>query len=305
MTGGIHDPIGAMNTALNEPIGAFETAPLSQHLGLEVTGLDLSGLASDPLKQQIVDLFHRSAVLVIRDQDLSPEQLIAFSRLFGDLEPHTDFEHLLPGHDAIMAVGNVDIGEGRHAFFHNAKEEWHTDLVQTRTPNSATVLYAIESPPEGAETRFADARRAFDALPDAERARLSRLTCVYDIKTYDDEMRRQDPRRPALSEEKIRLNPPVSHPLVRTHPVTGVKSLYFAPEIISHVDGMTRAETKTLVYKLLAHLTEPEFVYEHRWRDGDVVIWDNRCTLHTATPFDATKYRRLLYRTVISGQVPV
>ncbi len=293
-----------METTVQTDTSGLETRALSSALGVEVLNIDLATSGSDALAPAFIDLFNRAAVVAFRGQSLSPERLIAFSRHFGPLEPHTDFEHLLPGHREIMLVGNVAPPCGGQPFFHNAMEEWHTDLIQTQTPNAATVLYAIESPPAGATTRFIDARAAYDALPQTDRNRVDAMQGVYDIVTFDNEMRRQDPHRPPLTEEKIRRNPPVSHPIARTHPVTGAKSLYFAADIIARIDGMSDEESRSVVDGLLSHASQPEFVYAHRWKDGDVVIWDNRCTLHTATPFDADKYRRLLYRTVIAGETP-
>jgi taurine dioxygenase len=282
----------------------FETRALSETLGVEVLGLDLEAAPLDAVMPTIVDLFNHAGVVVLRGQELTPETLIAFSRCFGVLEPHTDPEHLLPGHPEIMLIGNVAV-DGVRAFYHNVREEWHTDLIQTHTPNAATVLYAIESPAVGAETRFADAQGAYEALPSIMQERLRGFTGVYDFRTFDAAMRAQDPDREPLSEQKLARHPTARHPLVRTHPATGKRSLYFAPEIITGIDGLSHEQSRALIDELLAHLTQERFVYAHRWRDGDVVIWDNRCTLHTATPFDGIRYRRLLWRTVIAGEVPV
>lgn len=283
----------------------IDLSPLTPSFGAAVENVDLARPLGEEAMAGVADAFATRGVIVFHDQELSPDALVAFSSGFGEMVPQTDTEYLLPDHPNIMAVGNVNIEGEVRSFFHNAKEEWHTDLIQTRTPNVATLLYAVKVPPRGGETRFADTRRAYENLSESARTELDGLRVVYDIRIFDEEMRRQDPGRAPLSQEKLDRHPPVSHPLVRTHPVTGAKALYFAPEIMSHVEGWSRDASKLLIADLLAHATQPHYVYEHRWRAGDVVVWDNRSTLHTATPFEADKYERLLYRTVMAPELPV
>jgi len=287
------------------PETQIDLAPLTPFFGAAIENLDISGPLAAETMAGVTHAFASKSVIAFSGQHLDPESLVAFSRAFGELVGHTDPEYQLPGQPEVMAIGNVNIEGKVRSFFHNAKEEWHTDMIQTRTPNVATLLYAVEAPPRGGETRFADTRRAYEDLSDDAKQELDGLRVVYDIRIFDEEMRRQDPNRPPLSQEKLDRHPPVSHPLVRTHPVTGAKALYFAPEIMSHVEGWSRDASKLLIADLLAHATQPHYVYEHHWRAGDVVMWDNRSTLHTATPFEADKYKRLLYRTLMAPEVPV
>ena len=288
-----------------KPQNRIDLSPLTPKFGAEIDGVDISRPLADETMADIAAAFASNGVIALRSQRLEPDDLVAFSRGFGELVPPTDTEYLLPGHPQVMAVGNVNIEGKVRSFFHNAKEEWHTDLIQMQEPNVATLLYAVEAPPSGGETRFADTRRAYDDLSEGTKTELDGLRVVYDIKIFDQEMRRHDPGRPPLSQEKIDRHPPVSHPLVRTHPVTGARALYFAPEVMSHVEGWSREASKLLIADLLAHATQPHYLYEHHWRVGDVVIWDNRSTLHTATPFEADKYKRLLYRTLMAPEEPV
>ena len=283
----------------------IDLSPLTASFGAAIENVDLSRPLGEETMAGVAHAFASNGVIAFRDQELAPDALVAFSRGFGEMVPQTDTEYLLPNHPEIMAVGNVNIEGEVRSFFHNAKEEWHTDLIQTRKPNVATLLYAVRTPPRGGETRFADTRRAFEDLSESAKTELDGLRVIYDIRTFDEEMRRHDPDRPPLSQEKLDRHPPVSHPLVRTHPVTSAKALYFAPEVMSHVEGWSREASKLLIADLLAHATQPHYLYEHHWRAGDVVVWDNRSTLHTATPFEADKYERLLYRTVMAPELPV
>ena len=226
-----------MNMDAPTPESGIGLSPLTPLFGAEISGVDVSRPLPAETMAGITHAFASHGVIAIRGQELEPGELAAFSSGFGELVPPTDTEYLLPGHPDVMAVGNVNIEGKVRSFFHNAKEEWHTDLIQMQRPNVATLLYAVETPLRGGETRFADTRRAYADLPDGTKRELDGLRVVYDIRIFDQEMRRHDPDRPPLSEEKLKRHPPVAHPLVRTHPVTGARALYFAPEVMSHVEA--------------------------------------------------------------------
>jgi taurine dioxygenase/putative 2-oxoglutarate oxygenase len=178
---------------------------------------------------------------------------------------------------------------------------WHSDGEDKRIPNAGSMLYAHQIPDEGGDTLFADMYAAYDALPDAtkrqiagRRARFNRVD-MHEI---------HYPHLPPLTEQQERDRPDVYHPLIRTHPCSGRKSLYVG-RWARDIEGMPPDEDFSLVQKLFAHATDPRFVYRHRWRQHDAVLWDNRCMLHCATPFDETRYQRLMHRTTLEGEVPV
>ena len=282
----------------------FETRPLSEVVGVEIQGVDVSGPMADDVFGAILDAFHAHGVLLFRGHALSPEALIAFSRRFGEIEIYVDRRYLLPGYPEILVVGNVVENGVMTSLFVNHAEEWHVDMCFTERPTLGTLFHAVEAPPEGADTLFAGAAVAYDALSEETRAQLDGLRAVYDYAVMDEQLRVQDPTRPPMSGEMHQRFPPVAHPLVRTHPVTGRKALWIAPDVTSHVEDMEREEGLALLRDLLRHATQPQFVYRHEWREGDLVIWDNRSTLHSATPFDSGRYRREMHRTTIAGDVP-
>lgn len=274
--------------------------PLAPSFGAELSGMPVHGDVSDADLRAFVDALHRHRVLLLRNPGLDPGDLVAFSKRLGPLELHAAVEARHPAHPEIFCVGNV-VRDGITANFARGVEQWHADSSYRVTSSDASLFYGEEVPPEGGETMFADATGAWDALDPATRQRIEGLRAVHSLETLYDWNRRHTPSRAPLSEEKRALWPPVSHPLVRTHPVTGAKSLYLCPAVISHIEGMDAAEGAALIEELTAHATAPRFVYSHRWRHGDLVIWDNRAVLHTASLFDHTRYQRLMFRTTLAG----
>ena len=273
---------------------------LDSVIGVEVAGVDLSESISTAAFTQILDAFNRHSVLVIRDQQLDAHAVAAFARRFGPLQISANQRYCCPEEPEIMIIGNLWVDGELKSMFVNAAEDWHIDQIQTVRPNLATCLYAIETPPEGGDTMFAGMHAAYGALDDATKTMIADLNAIYSVECLDAVLRAQDPSRPPLSPQTLADFPPATHPLVRRHPVTGRKSLCIAPDIMSHIEGMTREASLQLVRPLAEHAIKSEHVYRHKWRNRDFVMWDNRCTMHTATVFDAERYRRLLYRAISS-----
>lgn len=275
--------------------------PLSQIAGAEVTGVDLSRSLDEALLQQILDAFLAHHLLVFRDQALSPAQQSAFSERFGPLE-----EHVIRLPDGkppplVHVVSNLDVdGNPTERPHSHGNYFWHTDKSYHAVPSLLTILHAIELPPGGGgDTQFANMVLAYDALPQPMQRRIAGLQAVHSWEAS----RRNTNNRPASEEEK-RDRPPVTHPLVRTHPDSGRKSLYIGIHT-SHVEGMPEEEGAALLGELLQHATQPRFVHTHQWRAGDVVMWDNRCLLHRALAnYEMGRHRRVLHRTVVRGSVP-
>lgn len=274
--------------------------PLEAPIGVEVKGVNVAASLSDELFAQIQQAFHRYSVLLIREQSLTPTTFAQFTRRFGPLQISANQRYCCAEEPDVMLIGNLRVNGELKSMFVNAAQDWHIDQIQTARPNIATCLYAVETPPVGADTLFAGMHAAYDRLVPETQALIDNLEAVYSIECLDAVLRAQDPSRPPLSAQIRAEFPPATHPLVRVHAHTGRKSLCIAPEIMSHVVGMTREESLALVRPLARHAISPGFIYRHRWRNGDVVIWDNRCTMHTATVFDAERYQRLLYRAIIS-----
>jgi len=268
----------------------------------EVTGIDLKAPISREDFRVIWEAFNEHQVLVFRDQHFDDESQIAFSRRFGELEtmiahPGNDWN---PGHISVMTNLGKDgnfLPLDHPAMLHRDRNEaWHSDSSFKPVAALASLLAARIVPPVGGNTEFASERAAYDALPAARKAELEKMTAVHRMthpdKEHDDGYRDEDKARHV-----------VTHPLVRTNPVNGRKALYVgahAQEIV----GMPPREGRRILDELTAFCTQPQFIYSHPWRDGDAVMWDNRCTLHRATTYDKTKYKRKLHRTTIAGKSP-
>jgi alpha-ketoglutarate-dependent taurine dioxygenase len=272
---------------------------LSRAGGAEITGANLSRPLSPALKALILRALRHHHVLVIRDQDLSQEQQHAFTRHFGELEEHVA-RHADPRYGIVHSVTNFD-DDGNPTETPDTRGNyfWHTDKSYHSVPSFLTMLHAVELPPEGGDTQFANMVQAYGALPEETKRRIAGLRCIHSWEAS----RLASGSRPA-SEAEIRERPPVVHPLVRTHPDTGEKALYIGTHAAG-IAGMPAAEGRALLAELLAHATQPDFVYTHRWRPGDLVIWDNRCLLHRAIAnYAMATHRRVLHRTVVRGTVP-
>ena len=270
----------------------------------EVTGIDLSVPVSRENFQTIWEAFNEHQVLVFRDQRFNDTSQIAFSRNFGELEmmvahPGNDWN---PGHISIMTNLGADGNQqppDHPAMQHRARNEaWHSDSSFKPIPALASLLSARCVPPVGGNTDFASARAAFEHLPAERKAALELLVAIHRI-THPD----MDVDEDKGYDEAAKKRHTVTHPLIRANPVNGRKALYVgshAQEIV----GMPRAQGRALLEELTAFCTQPQFLYSHHWREGDAVMWDNRCTLHRATPYDQARYKRKLHRTTIAGKTP-
>ena len=268
----------------------------------EVTGIDLTQPITREDFRTIWNAFNEHQILVFRDQAFDDASQIAFSRRFGDLEtmiahPGNDWN---PGHISVMTNLGKDgnfLPLDHPAMEHRARNEaWHSDSSFKPVAALASLLSARIVPPLGGNTDFASARAAYAALPEQRKAELDGLVVLHRM-THRD----MDNDKGYSDTDKKRHV--VTHPLIRTNPVNGRKALYVgshAQEIV----GMPPDEGAKILDELTAFCTQPQFVYSHHWRDGDAVMWDNRCTLHRATIFDKTKYKRKLHRTTIAGKSP-
>ena len=272
--------------ALIPPYGCRVSGRLSPAAGVRLSGIDLSRPLSAEQKDAIVEAFLAHHIVVFPEQSLTREQQFAFAANFGEVEAHGAHRGETKRYGVAHVMSNLGAdGNPTFKFSKAANYHWHTDKPYHPAPPMLTTLYAVELPPFGGDTEFANMALAYAALPEATRRRIAGLRVVF---------------RPAFDASR----PAVDHPLVRTHPDTGAKSLYLGNHS-THIIGMPEAEGAALLAELLEHATQRRFVYAHRWRVGDLVMWDNRCLLHRAVAnYEVEKYRRVMHRSVVRGTVP-
>jgi taurine dioxygenase len=278
-------------------------------LGAEIV-FDLSQPIEDRTFGEIERLFHDNIIVFFRNQRLSTEQQIAFSRRFGELEIHIVKKYLLPGYPEILLVSNVKNAAGEHIGLADAGFTWHSDTSYRKYPSRCSLLYAKEVPyregkPLG-DTVFANCIAAYDALPEAMKRRLAGMKAIH---RYAMRRRVENSPRPKLTAAQLAETPDIAHPIVRTHPYTGKKALYItAGECVGIVSGngefMPEDEALELIAELDAHCVRPEFCYRHRWQIGDLLIWDNASAMHLAICDYALPERRLMHRTTVIGSEP-
>ncbi len=275
--------------------------PVQGRFVAEVGSVDLSQPMDDAHFARIHDAFLEHSILVFRGQRLSNEQHIAFSRRFGELEIHTARHWLLPEHPEILVLSNR--GEEGTRPIVNGGAYWHSDITYKAKPPLGSLLYALEVPPEGGDTLYADMYAAYASLDDETKARIDDLQAIHRYGDRYQLMAREDKDRPALTPEQLAEVPDVVHPVVRTHPETGRKVLFVNEGFTVGIVGMPEAEGKALLERLFEHSVQPGHVYRHRWQAGDLVMWDNRCTMHRATEYDL-RYARAMHRTTVQGDRP-
>lgn len=273
--------------------------PLSSSIGVEVLGASLADDLTDVQFAAIRRALADNSILLIREQQITPEQQIRFSRRFGPLELHVLKDFCLPEHPAVFVVSNVKVN-GKYIGANNAGEQWHTDLCYLKNPSLGSVFRAIEVPEEGGETRFAGMYAAYEALPKSMKRRIDGLRAVHSYSFYYG----QKTNRPPLTEEQKRQTPDVTHPVVRTNCENGRKALYVSEALCPTIEGMPADEGRALIVELTRHATREEFVYSHTYQVGDVIVWDNRSSMHRAIPYNDIKYRRVMHRTTIEGDGP-
>lgn len=267
--------------------------PLSSTFGMELRGLDPTN-AKDLEKADLPGLLSRHGLLLIRGQRLAPEEQIVLSRQFGELERHDAYPAQLrhPEHDELLVVQRYQI-DGRALRFGG---QWHSDLSYTLTPSKASVLHAVRVPAVGGDTIFADLAGAYESLSPALRERLQDLWVVHDLANG-----RQYGNSPPQAIAAMRAKtPPVEHPLVRHHPETGRPAIFISEWMTKQVVGMSEPESRALLQPLLAHTLCPGFLYRHRWKVGDTLIWDNRSTNHLA--LGDYEGERVMHRCSVVGE---
>jgi taurine dioxygenase len=275
-------------------------ARLSAAAGVVVTGIDLSQPLPTAGRERICEAFRDHHVVVFPAQQLTREQQFAFAADFGEVERHGEGRSPAKRYGVAHVISNLDANGAPvdRSSSPVSNYRWHTDKAYHPVPPMLTMLYAVELPPQGGDTEFANTAMAYAALPDEMKRRIAGLRVVF---RWGSSLGKAD----AAAYRELTDRPAVSHPLVRTHPETGAKALYLGNHA-SHIEGLPPPESAALLDRLLEHATRREFVYAHRWRLGDLVMWDNRCLLHRAVGnYDLSRDRRILHRIVVKGTVPV
>jgi len=279
---------------------AVSVVPLTPAVGAEISGVDLAAL-SDAEFALIERGWHQRSALLFRGQRLTDDDLLSFSRRFGELDPPPNQEHgrlSPPGYPDVYVVSNVVDAQGAPIGALGAGEAvWHTDMSYLELPPDASMLYALEVPPEGGDTWICGMQAAWTSLPDALKAKVRGRRIKHDG-TYNSGGYLRQGVEPSDDPHKA---PGAWHPAVCRHPATGVPSLYLGRRRNSYIEGLSPAESEALLGALWTHIDSPELRYVHRWRVGDLLLWDNRSTMHRRDPFDA-KSRRIMHRTQIKGR---
>jgi taurine dioxygenase len=268
--------------------------PLSAVLGLEILNIDLSEPLPPAIVSQLREAWHEGLILLLRGQTLAEEDQVRFAAYFGSTAKTLNV-HNTGKHPAVMLISNIRKDGKPIGALPDGEMQFHTDQCYVEKPAAATILYAIEIPSVGGNTLFANAYLAYETLPASIKSRIDGRKAV---NAYD--------YANASTIRGTRLGegvPHYSHPVVRTHPATGRKALYVNRLMTVAIEGMPVAESDKLLEVLFDHQEQRRFVYEHVWRVGDILMWDNRCTLHARTDFSPTE-RRLLRRIAILGEKP-
>jgi taurine dioxygenase len=266
---------------------ALKITPLHPSLGAEIGGVDLSQPIEPATRQAVAQALADHLALVFRDQTLTPAQYLAAASVFGPpMEQHYS-QHNMPDFPLIGLVW--------HRNGQQPAEQWHTDHTNRERPPAATILYGVEIPSAGGGTSVANMRAAYSALAEDERRRLDGLT------TFN---RLDSGRTDTRQEDRDKYDRPIQHPMVRTHPVHGSRAVYFHISKVTHIDGMTPEASRAYMAGLLNRMIRPEIVYHHVWRKGDVLVIDDRATMHRAHGDYDRRESRILWRIIVEGDRP-
>jgi taurine dioxygenase len=278
----------------------FSVRPLTAHLGAEIDGLELAQELDEALFRALHRAFLRYQVLVLSPQDLAPARQVALARRFGEVQVHVMNQYHADGYPELYRLSNLD-ERGRPSGRHPDKGTlaWHTDGSWQRVTGQATLIYGEVMPESGGETHFCDMYGAYERLDAPWKSRIANLRAVHNLDFSRNRRHGEDP----LTEAQRLAKPPVDHPVVRTHPGTGRKCLFLGDHA-EYIVGLPYEEGRSLIEELNALAVHPDLSYEHRWRTRELIVWDNRCVMHRATPYDAANQSRVIRRCTVLGEIP-
>lgn len=280
----------------------FDVRPFTEKVGVEIVGLDLSKPLSDADFARVHQAHLDYHLVVFRDQHITPQQQVDFSRRFGVLQIHVLKQFLLANHPEILIVSNI-VENGQPVGLGDAGKYWHSDLSYKELPSLGSMLYAQELPSEGGDTLFADMHLAWETLPQHLREAVEGRKAVHSYTARYAEGHNAASWRPTLTPEQLAQVVEVSHPIVRTHPENGRKALFVSEGFTTRIIGLPEDESRQILNEIYAHSVRPEFVYRHKWQPNDMVFWDNRSLIHLAAGCPP-ELRRRLHRTTIQGSAP-
>jgi taurine dioxygenase len=276
----------------------MEITPLSPHTGAEVRGIDLRRPIDDATRTALNRAFVTHSVLAIRDQKLTPQQMLDAAAVFGEVFPQHNSRFALPECPLVHYISNQDTYADGTRYIPG--EGYHTDHSNDRLPPKATMLHAVNLPDRGGDTQYVNMHVAYDTLPEQTRKRVDGLRAVHVYQSRFSGRKLMG----LAPESKDRVPDQVTHPVVRTHPESGRKALYINPIRVEGIVGMAERDALTLLDALLEHAVQPQHQYRHQWHAGDVVIWDNRALLHKANGDYDMSQLRYLYRLMLKGDAP-
>ncbi len=277
------------------PSGALKTKALSPALGAAIMNVDLTQPIDDDMFVKIQDCWHQNLVILFRNQHLQEDDQVRLAERFGPLAlSHT--RRFTTANPAVMLISNIRENGRQIGALPDGEMQFHSDQCYMEKPAMASMLYAIEVPSAGGNTLFANAYAAYETLSDETKRRIDGRKAMHAYDYGNASMRRGTRIKEGV--------PHFAHPLVRTHPATGRKALYVNRLMTIAIEGLPERESDELLEFLFAHQENPAFVYEHVWRVNDLLMWDNRCTLHARTDFSAGE-RRLMRRVTVLGEQPV
>ena len=278
----------------------FAVRPLTPNLGAEISNVKLADDMTDEVFRAIYQAFLRYQVLLFPPQDVPPGRQVAFARRFGEVQIHVMSQYHADGFPELYRLSNLDENgkpNGRHP--DRGTLAWHTDGSWQRVTGQATIIYGEVMPETGGETHFADMYGAYERLDAKWKARIARMRAVHNLDFSRTRRHGEDPMTDAQRREK----PPVDQPVVRTHPETGRKCLYLGDHA-EYIVGMPYDEGRALIEELNALAIHSDLTYEHQWTARELLLWDNRCVMHRATPYDPATQGRVIRRCTVLGEVP-
>jgi taurine dioxygenase len=284
-------------------MGNMAIKPLSDALGVEVSGINAAEI-DDATFNKLRDVFHENLMVVVKDQDLTPAQQTAFALRFGEIQYHISPEYLMKDQPEVMILSNEKEG-GRHIGLPDGGSEWHSDHSYVDQPTGYTMLQAIKVPQDGGDTEWTNMIRAYETLSDELKVQLDGVVGIHSFNRMKNQ-RLSVPVRHMNDRDYYKRSPPDAfHPIVRTHPHTGRKALYISPRFTIGIRGMRDVDAQLLLDQLFGHINDRDFIYRHRWTVGDLLMWDNRSTIHLALLGVPEGQARRMHRTTVLGEVPV
>lgn len=270
----------------------WEIRPLTETFGAEIRGIDLARDTGEDALAEVKRLWAEHQLLLFRDQALSEENLVTFSKGLGRLEIHVREEFLSPEHPEVLMISNIKRDGKPIGILSDTEVGWHYDQIYLPRPATGSLLYSVQLPEEGGATSFADMIAAYEALPQDVKDKLEGKRAVQSYEAFNAQY-----SVPTNDKQKKRTQD-IDHPIVRTHPISGRKALYLCPGMTTQILGMDKAESDDMLAFLFEWTVRPQFVYSHEWTLGDALLWDNASTMHRREPFNQDE-ERLMKRTTI------